>query len=124
MRWPGLSVGLGGGLVGLGQSMASAVRQGQQSGDSRLAAVQAVAAAEQAYQNRGGIKDAASAMSNGNGCLFGVCAGLNHAVGGSTAIEVGFGVGGVTKAPNVGGNGSWGYSNQMFTIPEVGNAKR
>ncbi len=62
----GLSVGLGGGLVGLGQSMAGAVRQGQQSGDSRLAAVQAVAAAEQAYQNRGGIKDAANALSNGN----------------------------------------------------------
>ncbi|MBY4695572.1 hemagglutinin repeat-containing protein [Burkholderia latens] len=62
----GLSVGLGGGLVGLGQSMASAVRQGQQSGDSRLAAVQAVAAAEQAYQNRGGIKDAGNALSNGN----------------------------------------------------------
>ncbi|MBY8610528.1 contact-dependent inhibition toxin BcpA [Burkholderia arboris] len=62
----GLSVGLGGGLVGLGQSMASAVRQGQQSGDSRLAAVQAVAAAEQAYQNRGGIKSAANALSNGN----------------------------------------------------------
>ncbi|KAB0644776.1 contact-dependent inhibition toxin BcpA [Burkholderia latens] len=62
----GLSVGLGGGLVGLGQSMASAVRQGQQSGDSRLAAVQGVAAAEQAYQNRGGIKDAANALSNGN----------------------------------------------------------
>ncbi|AQQ42493.1 contact-dependent inhibition toxin BcpA [Burkholderia cenocepacia] len=62
----GLSVGLGGGLVGLGQSMAGAVRQGQQSGDSRLAAVQAVAAAEQAYQNRGGIKDAANALSNGS----------------------------------------------------------
>ncbi|RXV69184.1 filamentous hemagglutinin N-terminal domain-containing protein [Burkholderia stabilis] len=62
----GLSVGLGGGLVGLGQSMASVVRQGQQSGDSRLAAVQAVAAAEQAYQNRGGIKDAANALSSGN----------------------------------------------------------
>lgn len=46
--------------------MAGAVRQGQQSGDSRLAAVQAVAAAEQAYQNRGGIKDAANAVSNGN----------------------------------------------------------
>ncbi|MBW5286784.1 hemagglutinin repeat-containing protein [Burkholderia gladioli] len=62
----GLSVGLGGGLVGLGQSMAGAVRQGQQSGDSRLAAVQGVAAAEQAYQNRGGIKSAANALSNGN----------------------------------------------------------
>nr|WP_321958986.1 hypothetical protein [Burkholderia cenocepacia] len=53
-------------LAGLGQSMAGAVRQGQQSGDSRLAAVQAVAAAEQACQNRGGIKDAANALSNGN----------------------------------------------------------
>ncbi|GLU33895.1 hemagglutinin repeat-containing protein [Trinickia caryophylli] len=62
----GLSVGLGGGLVGLGQSMASAINQGQHSGDSRLAAVQAVAAAEQAYKNRGGIKDAANALSNGN----------------------------------------------------------
>ncbi|MCZ2896827.1 hemagglutinin repeat-containing protein [Burkholderia thailandensis] len=62
----GLSVGLGGGLVGLGQTMASTVRQGTQSGDSRLAAVQAVAAAEQAYQNRGGIKGAANALSSGN----------------------------------------------------------
>ncbi|MBO7776116.1 contact-dependent inhibition toxin BcpA, partial [Burkholderia pseudomallei] len=62
----GLSVGLGGGLVGLGQSIASTVRQGTQSGDSRLAAVQAVAAAEQAYQNKGAIAGAASAMSSGN----------------------------------------------------------
>ncbi|KVU84298.1 cell surface protein [Burkholderia ubonensis] len=62
----GLSVGLGGGLVGLGQSIASTVRQGTQSGDSRLAAVQAVAAAEQAYQNKGAIAGAANAMSNGN----------------------------------------------------------
>lgn len=60
----------------------------------------------------------------GNGCLFGVCAGLNHAVGGSTAIEFGVGIGGVTKAPNPGGNGSWGYSDQVFSVPGVGNAKR
>ncbi|UVT02203.1 contact-dependent inhibition toxin BcpA [Burkholderia glumae] len=62
----GLSVGLGGGLVGLGQSMESTVRQGLRSGDSRLAAVQGLAAAEQAYQNRGGIKNTANALSNGN----------------------------------------------------------
>ncbi|MDR5802255.1 hypothetical protein [Caballeronia sp. LZ001] len=29
----------------------------------------------------------------GNGCLFGICGGLNHAVGGQTAIEAGLGVG-------------------------------
>ncbi|WP_420807227.1 hemagglutinin repeat-containing protein [Burkholderia vietnamiensis] len=62
----GLSVGVNGGVVGLAQSMASTVRQGVQSGDSRLAAVQGVAAAEQAYQSRGGLKDAATALSNGN----------------------------------------------------------
>ncbi|VWB41009.1 hemagglutinin repeat-containing protein [Burkholderia lata] len=62
----GLSVGVNGGVVGLGQSMASTVRQGAQSGDSRLAAVQGVAAAEQAYQSRDGLKNAATALSNGN----------------------------------------------------------
>ncbi|ARL92239.1 hemagglutinin repeat-containing protein [Burkholderia pseudomallei] len=62
----GLSVGVNGGVVGLAQSMASTVRQGVQSGDSRLAAVQGVAAVEQAYQSRGGLKDAATALSNGN----------------------------------------------------------
>ncbi len=86
----GLSVGLGGGLVGLGQSMAGAVRQGQQSGDSRLAAVQAVAAAEQAYQNRGGIKDAANALANGNvsdaakGVQVQLSIGSNHSSSNST----------------------------------------
>ncbi len=63
----GLSVGLGGGLVSLGQSMANTVRQGVQSGDSRLAAVQGVAAAEMAYQNRGAIGSAASGLANGDG---------------------------------------------------------
>ncbi len=62
----GLSVGLGGGLVGLGQTMAGAVRQGTRSGDSRLAAVQGVAAAEQAYRSRSAIAGAASALSGGN----------------------------------------------------------
>jgi filamentous hemagglutinin len=62
----GLSVGLGGGLVSLGQQMASTVRQGVQSSDSRLAAVQGVAAAEMAYQNRGAIGNAASGLANGD----------------------------------------------------------
>ncbi|KGW79418.1 hypothetical protein Y046_5149 [Burkholderia pseudomallei MSHR2990] len=61
----GLSVGVNGGVVGLAQSMASTVRQGVQSGDSRLAAVQGVAAAEQAYQSRDGLKNAATALSSG-----------------------------------------------------------
>ncbi|PAJ80118.1 hemagglutinin repeat-containing protein [Burkholderia ubonensis] len=87
----GLSVGLGGGLVGLGQSMASTVRQGTQSGDSRLAAVQAVAAAEQAYQNRAGLKDAATALSNGNvseaanGVQVQISIGSSHSSSNSTA---------------------------------------
>ncbi|WP_246270461.1 hemagglutinin repeat-containing protein [Paraburkholderia solisilvae] len=62
----GLSVGLGGGLVSLGESMANSVRQGAESGDSRLAAVQGVAAAEMAYQNRGAIGNAASGLENGD----------------------------------------------------------
>nr|WP_322786961.1 hemagglutinin repeat-containing protein [Paraburkholderia ginsengisoli] len=62
----GITAGLGGGLVGLGQAMASTVRQGTQSGDSRLAAVQGVAAAEMAYQNRGALSSAASSMSSGD----------------------------------------------------------
>ncbi|WP_423758930.1 contact-dependent inhibition toxin BcpA [Burkholderia sp. NLJ2] len=62
----GLSVGVNGGVVGLAQSMASTVRQGVQSGDSRLVAVQGVAAAEQAYQSRDGLKNAATALSKGN----------------------------------------------------------
>ncbi|MEJ8795630.1 hypothetical protein WKR88_04995 [Trinickia caryophylli] len=61
----------------------------------------------------------------GNGCLFGVCSGLNHSVGGQTAIEVGIGFGGVTKQPKPGGNGSGGYSFPLFAIPwmESSNAK-
>ena len=60
----------------------------------------------------------------GNTCLYGVCGGLNHAVGGQTAVELGIGVGGVTKAPNPGGNAGWGYSDSVFTIPGIGNGKR
>nr|WP_308444869.1 hemagglutinin repeat-containing protein [Paraburkholderia adhaesiva] len=62
----GLTIGLGGGLVGLGQAMAGTVRQGVQSGDSRLAAVQAVGAAEQAYEDRGALEAAASGLANGD----------------------------------------------------------
>ncbi|WP_198386381.1 hemagglutinin repeat-containing protein, partial [Burkholderia ubonensis] len=86
----GLSIGLGGGLVGLGQSMASTVRQGTQSGDSRLAAVQAVAAAEQAYQKRDGLKDAASALSSGevreaaNGVQVQISIGSSHSSSNAT----------------------------------------
>ncbi|EIF31626.1 filamentous hemagglutinin family N-terminal domain [Burkholderia sp. Ch1-1] len=61
----------------------------------------------------------------GNGCLYGICSGLNHAVGGQTAIEVGVGVGGVTKTPSPEGNAGGGYSLPVFTIPGMGvaNAK-
>ncbi|PLZ03203.1 filamentous hemagglutinin [Burkholderia sp. WAC0059] len=62
----GLSIGMGGGLLGLGQAMAGTVRQGVQSGDSRLAAVQGVEAAELAYQNRGAIGETANVVSNGD----------------------------------------------------------
>ncbi len=58
----------------------------------------------------------------GNGCLYGVCGGLNHSVGGRTAVEVGIGIGGVTKQANPSGNGSGGYSLPLFTIPWIGNS--
>ena len=44
-------------------------------------------------------------------CTYGVCLGINHAVGGETANEVGIGFGGISKLPapsinvNVGGSG-------------------
>ncbi|SIO44100.1 hemagglutinin repeat-containing protein [Paraburkholderia phenazinium] len=63
----GLSVGLGGGVLQTAQMMASDVNSGVQSGDSRLAAVQGLAAAEAAYQNKGQIANAASALANGSG---------------------------------------------------------
>jgi filamentous hemagglutinin len=65
MKQSGLTVGIGGGLVGLGQAMGSAVKAGTDSGDSRLAAVQGLAAAEMAYQNHGAIKDTTNAIANG-----------------------------------------------------------
>ena len=58
----------------------------------------------------------------GNGCLYGVCGGLNHAVGGQTAFEIGVGVGGVAKTPSPGGNAGGGYSFPVFTIPGMGAA--
>ncbi|WP_080432199.1 contact-dependent inhibition toxin BcpA [Burkholderia ubonensis] len=62
----GVSIGPGGGLLGVAQTMARTVREGTRSGDSRLAAVKGVAAAERAYQNRGAIEGAANAMSSGD----------------------------------------------------------
>ena len=60
----------------------------------------------------------------GNGCLFGICGGLNHAIGGQTAIEMGIGVGGVTKTPGPDGNAGGGYSFPVFNIPGMSaNAK-
>jgi filamentous hemagglutinin len=60
----------------------------------------------------------------GNLCLYGICGGLNHAVDGQTAVELGVGVGGVTKAPNPNGNANLGYSDSVFTTPDIGNEKR
>ena len=57
----------------------------------------------------------------GNACAFGVCGGLNHSIGGPTAVEVGVGFGGVTRAPNPGGNANWGDSAPIFTIPGIGH---
>ncbi|WP_460902163.1 hemagglutinin repeat-containing protein, partial [Paraburkholderia jirisanensis] len=48
-----------------------------------------------------------------SGCAFGVCLGVNHSIGGSTAFEFGVGFGGLTKAPNVDGNAAFGYSDQI-----------
>lgn len=58
----------------------------------------------------------------GNACRYGVCVGLNHAVDGQTSIEGGVGIGGVTRAPNPGGNAGDGYSFPIFTIPGIGAA--
>ncbi|ORT83449.1 hypothetical protein B7G54_24330 [Burkholderia puraquae] len=66
-RQAGLTVGLGGGVLQTGQTMVNDVRSGAASGDSRLMAVQGLAAAESAYQNRGAIGSTASALANGNG---------------------------------------------------------
>jgi hypothetical protein len=45
---------------------------------------------------------------------------LDHAVGGSTAIEIGVGIGGVTKASNPGGNGSWAIAIKFLLSQESG----
>lgn len=62
----------------------------------------------------------------GNGCVYGICGGLNHAVGGQTAIEIGIGFGGVTKTPSPNGNAGGAYSFPVFSIPGVAasNAKQ
>jgi len=60
----------------------------------------------------------------GNACVFGLCVGGNHALGGKTSFEFGVGVGGVTKLPNPGGNASGGYGHPVFTIPGFGNGEK
>ncbi|WP_175998876.1 hypothetical protein [Burkholderia stabilis] len=57
----------------------------------------------------------------GNGCLYGVCGGLNHAVGGQTAFEVGVGMGCVKKQANPSGNGAGAYGVPVFVIPWMGD---
>lgn len=52
----------------------------------------------------------------GGGCMFGVCAGVNHAIGGDTAFEIGVGAGGVTKIPGVGGTLGVGYGGQIGKV--------
>ena len=61
----GLTVGIGGGVLDTAQTMVADVKSGTQSGDSRLAAVQGLAAAEAAYQNRGQIAGTADALASG-----------------------------------------------------------
>jgi len=61
----GLTVGIGGGVLDTAQTMVADVKSGTQSGDSRLAAVQGLAAAEAAYQNRGQINNTAGALASG-----------------------------------------------------------
>jgi filamentous hemagglutinin len=55
----------------------------------------------------------------GNACLFGMCGGLNHAVGGKTSVEVGVGFGGVTRTPTPGGNADGGSSIPFFQVMDL-----
>lgn len=50
-------------------------------------------------------------------CAYGACVGGNHAIGGSTAVEVGFGIGAPTKGINLGGSAGTGVSLPIFKIP-------
>ncbi|APD13263.1 hypothetical protein RO07_08575 [Pandoraea pulmonicola] len=50
-------------------------------------------------------------------CAYGACVGANHAIGGSTAVEIGLGIGAPTKAINLGGSAGTGVSLPMFKIP-------
>ncbi|WP_185658255.1 hemagglutinin repeat-containing protein, partial [Burkholderia sp. Bp8992] len=69
----------------------------------------------QSSVDKGKLTDAfLSGQSAGaSGCAFGACVGVNHAIGGATAFEFGVGFGGFTKAPNVNGNATGGYSGQI-----------
>jgi len=55
----------------------------------------------------------AGQSAGGSECAFGACLGVNHSIGGSTALEFGAGFGGFTKTPNVDGNAAFGYSGQV-----------
>ncbi|WP_185641267.1 hypothetical protein, partial [Burkholderia stagnalis] len=52
------------------------------------------------------------------GCMFGICTGFNHAIGGDTAFEIGVGAGGVTKVPAAGGDLGVGYGGKIGTIQQ------
>ncbi len=50
-------------------------------------------------------------------CAYGVCVGGNHAIGGTTAVEVGLGIGAPSKAINLGGSAGTGVSLPVFKLP-------
>ena len=62
----GLTVGLGGGLLQAGQTMATQVKSGVAAGDSRLAAVRGLAAAQTLHQNRARLGAVAEALAKGD----------------------------------------------------------
>uniref|UniRef100_UPI0035ABAFCD hemagglutinin repeat-containing protein n=1 Tax=Trinickia mobilis TaxID=2816356 RepID=UPI0035ABAFCD len=102
----GLTVGIGGGLVGLGQAMGSVVKVGTDSGDARLAAVQGVAAAEMAYQNRGAIQGTASAISNGQNPVAAAGVQLQVGVGSSHSRSESSTSAQIAKGASIIGNGN------------------
>lgn len=50
-------------------------------------------------------------------CTYGICLGANHAIGGSTSIEAGVGIGAPTKTINLGGSVGTGVTLPVFTLP-------
>lgn len=55
--------------------------------------------------------------AGGGVCAYGVCVGANHAVGGSAAVEVGLGIGGISKTPDLGGYFGGGYGVPVGKMP-------